>query len=208
MPATPSTKPDRPTASRTGPRADVDTRAAILDAARRSFSENGYAATTLRGVARDAGVDVALIPYYFGAKRDLFTAAMELPVSPAQVIGGVFADGVDTAGPRLVETFLQLWEDPVTGPSFVAMFRSASSDEEARRSLAEFASDEIMGIYAQHLDPKDATVRAGLAASQLVGIVMLRHVLGIEPHASLPRERLVALVGPTVQHYLTGDLDG
>lgn len=151
---------------------------------------------------------MALVPYYFGAKRDLFTAAMELPVQPAELIGGVFAAGVDTAGPRLVETFLGLWEDPETGPAFLAMFRSAASDEDARRTLAEFASDEIIGIYADHLDPSDAVIRAGLAASQLVGMVMLRHVLRIEPHASLPRDRLVALIGPTVQHYLTGNLDG
>lgn len=197
-----------PKATRPGPRSDGDAKARILAEARRSFSENGYAATTLRGVASAAGVDVALVPYYFGAKRDLFTAAMELPLRPAEVIERVFAEGADTAGPKLVETFLRLWEDPVTGPSFLAMFRSAASDEQARRSLAEFASDEILDIYAKHLGPDDAIVRAGLAASQLVGLVMLRHVLRIEPHASLPRDRLVALVGPTVQHYLTGDLDG
>ncbi|KGN34096.1 TetR family transcriptional regulator [Knoellia sinensis KCTC 19936] len=187
----------------------MDTRELILTEARKSFSENGYAATSLRGIARSAGVDVALVPYYFGNKRDLFVAAVEMPVKPAEAIAHAFAEGPEVAGARLVDTFVGIWEDPATGPAFVAMFRSAMTHDDARQALAEFASKEILGLYARGLgdiDPEEARLRAGLAASQLVGMVMLRHVMRIEPHASLTHEQVVALLGPTVQHYLTGDL--
>lgn len=200
-------QPPRRTA-RTGPRTDIDSRGRILDEARRSFSENGYAATTLRGVATAAGVDVALVPYYFGSKQDLFTAAMEVPVRPGELIAQAFAEGAEVAGPRLVDLFLGVWEDPATGPAFLAMFRAAMTQEDARRALAEFASTEILTSYASHLDAEDARLRAGLAASQLIGMAMLRYVLRVEPHASLSRERAVAVLGPTIQRYLTGSLEG
>jgi AcrR family transcriptional regulator len=192
---------------RPGPRgAEADTRASILREARRAFGELGYSATTLRSVAAAAGVDVALIPYYFGSKQELFTTAMDVPVRPREVIADAFALGPDQAGARLVDRFLGLWEDPVTGPAMLAMFRSAAGHEESRRALSEFASAEILRAYAAHLTGADAALRASLAASQLVGVVMLRFVLRVEPVADLPREVLVASLGPTVQRYLTGPL--
>jgi hypothetical protein len=45
-----------------------------------------------------------------------------------------------------------------------------------------------------------------LVASQLIGLVMLRYVLAVEPLASAPAEELVAIYAPTLQRYLTGPL--
>ena len=53
-------------------RANGETRDAILDAAEDLFSKHGFYGVTIREVAREAGVDTALVHYYFGAKRDLF----------------------------------------------------------------------------------------------------------------------------------------
>ena len=181
-------------------------RAAILDVARKSFSDKGYSATTLRAVAQQAGVDVALIPYSFGNKEQLFTAAMDVPVRPHDLIERAFAEGSERAGHRLVELFLDLWEDEVTGPAITTMFRSATSHEDSRRALSEFASTEILAGYAAHLPAPDARRRASLAASQLLGVAMLRYLLRVEPAASMPRAQLVADLGPTVQRYLTGPL--
>lgn len=54
--------------------AGADTRESILDAAEDLFSKHGFYGVTIREVAREAGVDTALVHYYFGAKRDLFDA--------------------------------------------------------------------------------------------------------------------------------------
>jgi AcrR family transcriptional regulator len=51
-----------------------DLRRAILDAAELLFAGHGFYGVTTRQVAAEAGVDTALIHYYFGAKRDLFDA--------------------------------------------------------------------------------------------------------------------------------------
>lgn len=194
-------------ATRPGPRgSDTDTRADILRAARKSFSEKGYRGTTLRGLAHEAGVDVALIGYWFGSKEGLFTATMEVPVQPAALIEAAFADGAEHAGRRLVEMFIDLWEAPETGPAILAMFRSATTHEPSRRALSEFAQTEILGRYAAHLPGRDAHRRAGLAASQLLGMAMLRYLLQVEPFVGASRADLVADLGPTVQRYLTGEL--
>lgn len=49
----------------------------ILDAAERLFAYHGYDAVTLRAVAREADVDLALIGYYFGAKQKLFDTVFQ-----------------------------------------------------------------------------------------------------------------------------------
>src|SRR5919204_863212 len=89
-----------------------DTRATILEAARASFAESGFAGTTIRRVASAAGVDAALVHHYFGTKDDLFLAAMELPVDPRQALAPALADGAEGAGERLLRVFLTLWDDP------------------------------------------------------------------------------------------------
>jgi AcrR family transcriptional regulator len=187
---------------------DANTRQEILESARKAFSENGYSATSLRAIAAGAGVDVALVSYYFGRKAQLFAAAMELPVSPGEVIERAFAEGVDGAGPRLVDLFLGVWEDPASGPAMQALFRGAAAREESRRALSEFAAKEIIQRYAGHVTADQPLRRASLAATQVLGMAILRYVIRAEPVVSLHREDIVADLGQTIQRYLTGPLAG
>src|SRR5215213_5901244 len=96
-----------------GPRQDgVQARESILDAARAQFAQHGYGGATLRAIATDAGVDVALVSYYFGSKSGLFVESLRLPVNPATVVDGLLAQGTDGFGERLVTTLLAVWDDP------------------------------------------------------------------------------------------------
>jgi hypothetical protein len=45
-------------------------------------------------------------------------------------------------------------------------------------------------------------------ASQLVGVVMARYILELEPFKSLPVQQVADTIAPNLQHYLTGDLPG
>ena len=85
------------------------TKDAIIDAATDAFLEQGYTATTIRAVARRAGVDPALVYHYFGDKAALFVATMNLPLDPRQVQVDSGRDGF--SGTKLVEHFLAQWED-------------------------------------------------------------------------------------------------
>ncbi|HEY8472774.1 MAG TPA: TetR family transcriptional regulator [Natronosporangium sp.] len=190
-----------------------DTRAAILAAAREVFAERGYDGASIRAIATSAGVDPALVHHYFGTKEQLFTATIQPPIDPATVIPKVIAAGpVEELGTRLVETFLGVWEHPVSGPAFVAVLRGAFANRVSSRLLREFFAVQILRRALQNLgtimDPAEVPVRANLVASQLFGLAMIRYIFRFEPLASLPREAVIAAVAPNVQRYLTGELAG
>jgi len=183
-----------------------DTRARILGAARVSFGERGLEATTIRDVARRAEVDPALVHHYFGSKQQLFVAAMELPVDFGTVVPGLLEGPRDELGERFVRFLLDLWETPAMRPLILGIIRSATTDPVAAGMLRQDLADGPLLALARAIDRPDAPLRAALAGSQLVGLMMARYVVGVEPLASAPRETIVQTIGPTIQRYLTGDL--
>jgi AcrR family transcriptional regulator len=185
-----------------GPRQDgVQARAAILEAARGQFAEQGYEGATMRGIARDAGVDPALVSYYFGSKSALFVESLRLPVNPADAIAAVLADGTDGLGERLVTRFLQVWDNPASGEPIISVLRSAASRPEL---LREFVERQIVPRFGAGLEGPDAELRATAIASQMLGLAMMRYVLRVEPLASAEPEQVVARIAPTVQRYADG----
>lgn len=186
-----------------------DRRAAILDSARNLFADKGYAGASVRGIARAAGVDPALVHHYFGTKEQVFVAAMQLPVSPGELLPEVLAGDPAQLGERLVRMFLQVWERPDFRAPMLGMLRSAMTGEQGAAMLREFVESALVGRVAAAVggvggvggvDP----LRVQAAAAQLVGVVILRHVIALEPLASATTEEVVALVAPIVQQHLTG----
>jgi AcrR family transcriptional regulator len=185
-----------------GPRQDgVQARQAILDAARKQFSEQGYEGATMRAVARDAGVDPALVSYYFGSKSGLFVESLRLPINPADAIAAVVADGTEDLGVRLVTRFLQVWDNPVSGDPIVRVLRSGASRPEL---LREFIERQIVPRFAQAIGGQDAALRATAIVSQMLGLAFARYVLRVEPLASAPPDEVVALIAPNIQRYVDG----
>jgi AcrR family transcriptional regulator len=180
-------------------------RADILAAARARFGGQGYAATTIRQVAADAGVDPALVHYFFGSKDALFGAVMELPLRPEDIILPALADGLDGAGIRLARRFLEFWEDPEAQPALLAVITSAVAHPESGRVLRELVARELRPAIAAAVDRPDGDLRGVLVGSALIGMVFQRYVLAVEPLASAEPETIVAWLGPTLQRYLTGE---
>jgi AcrR family transcriptional regulator len=179
-----------------------DSRERILLAARARFASHGYDRTRVRDVAADAGVDAALVHYFFKTKDGLFVAAMELPVRPAEVIGPLVAQGVDGLGERMLRTLLAVWDAPANQAALLAIVQGASGHPGAAAALREFISQEIVARVAAVSDP----LRATLVASQIMGLIAARYVARVEPLASLPADEVVPLVAPTLQRYLDGAL--
>jgi AcrR family transcriptional regulator len=193
--------------ARTGRRPGASgTKEAILDAARRAFAEHGYQRATVRGVAELAGVDPALVHHYFGTKQALFVAAVRLPVNPVERLSAVLADDPERVGERMIEVFLSVWDHSANNSPMLALVRSAVGDEQAAAMLREFITEEVLGRIAEELGSPDARLRATLAGSQLIGLMMARYIIRVEPLASAPAAQLAAAVGPTLQRYLTGDI--
>jgi AcrR family transcriptional regulator len=177
------------------------TREAILAAARSSFAARGYDATTIRGVAGQAGVDPALVSHYFGAKDGLFAAMMEIPRPPAEALAEALEGEDGELGRRIVATFLSVW-DSAHGSPLMALLRSATGSERAASLMREFAEREIVGRIARRIGGRHARLRASLVASHMLGLGLSRYVIGIEPAASAPSTTLVDAIGPRIQAYL------
>ena len=182
------------------------TRESILAAARESFGSAGYGGTTIRGVARTARVDPALVHHFFGNKEGLFGAAVELPFDPAAIVSALLAEGVDGLGERVVRTFLTIWDGtPGQGP-MLALLRSAVTDEKAADSLRTFLTRVLMTPLAQAAGQDRQELRANLIASQMIGLAVARYVVRLEPLASAAPDDLAPVLGRTLDRYLTETL--
>jgi AcrR family transcriptional regulator len=188
--------------------AGEDRRGDILAAARAEFGARGFDATTLRGVARAAGVDPRLVHHYFDGKDALFVAAFELPARPQQLLEGVLAPGADGVGGRLVRLFTTVWDSDEGRQRIVALVSAASASAAGARMLREFLAREVFARIVAHIGSDDPELRAALAASQMMGLALARYVVRLEPLASADPDLVVALIGPTIQQYLTGQLPG
>lgn len=186
---------------RTGRRpGTADTRGEIIAAARTIFAEKGFDKATIRGIARAAGVDPALVHHYFETKEGVFVAAMRLPADPSVALPLVLAGPRDQVGERLARFILTLTSDAQRREPVMAMIRTAMSNEQATVMIREFVGEALLGRIATTLDVPPLRVQAAFA--QMFGIVMLRYILEVEPLASVELEELVDLLAPVMQGYL------
>jgi AcrR family transcriptional regulator len=177
----------------------------ILDAARERFMRHGYEGATVRAIAADAGVDVAMVYYFFDNKEGLFTAsALTGPEHPLHQLATLLDEGSEQIGPRLVRRFLEHWEEGGVFEPFLALWRSAAIQPQARKVLHGSLAGPIAERVAAEFGVADAELRVELVASHLAGVAFARYQLKIEPIASTSIDDLVAWLGPTVQRYLTG----
>jgi len=185
-----------------------DTRAAILAAASRRFAEVGYDRASLRAIATDAGVDQKLIAHYFGSKQQLFVTAIGLPIDPGAILPAVLAG--DRAGlpERLAAALVTVLEQPEVHERLTGIVRGAASSPEMARMMREFLTRAVFEPIAASLDVEQPLLRATLVGSQIVGLLMARYVVAVEPLASLPPQALAAAVAPTLERYLVGPLTG
>lgn len=188
--------------ARTGRRpGQTQTRADILAAARKQFAELGYGGATIRGIAAEAGVNPALVHHFFGTKDQVFIAALNIPINPL-VLAETILDGPrEQIGERIVRLFLGLWNDPDIAQTFLALVRSVASSHQVADLLRQFFEKAVLTTVGAELGiPK---LRLTGAASQMMGLALLRHVVGVEPLASATDEEMIELVAPVIQHYFT-----
>ena len=162
-------------------------------------------------MARAAGVDPALVSYYFGSKGDLFGAAVNLRVRASQEIATAISGDLLSAGPRLVRLSLTAWDDDADGATFRSLLQWMATDTRSPEAIQNYATEQVAAPMAEALEQSGLSVaspreRATLAGSQLVGLAMIRYVLRLEPIASASIDHLAEVVGPTIQRYLTGPL--
>ncbi|MEE4490832.1 TetR/AcrR family transcriptional regulator [Streptomyces sp. BE230] len=200
---TPRRSRGRPAGSRSG---ETETRVRILEAARELFASRTYGATTIRAVAAAADVNPALVHHFFGTKRDLFAATVQLPEPLVGQLPGLVAGDMEDIGRYIVRLYLTMWQDPSTARPLAAMVRTGMSDPEAADILKQVLTSTILGPLAAASGRDQPGLRITLAATHLVGLAMGRHILTLQPLTEADVDHLAACVGPAIQHYLTGPL--
>lgn len=183
-----------------------DTRAALVEAARAVFTESGYDGATVRGIAKRAGVDAAMVNHWFGGKEGLFAeAVLRFPFSPKEILAHLLDGPLETLGERIVRRFLTVW-DTADGGVFVALVRSVAGHEQATHVLRDFFIKYVFSGVVSATGADHPELRATLCASQMIGLGMIRYVARFEPLASADIETLVTAIAPNVQRYLTGTI--
>lgn len=180
-----------------GARRSDGTRAAILVAARERFASDGYERATIRAIAADAGIDPSMVMRYYGNKERLFAAAAEFDLQ----LPDVSAIPAAELGTTLARHFLRRWEGDET---LTALLRAAATNEAAADRMRDLFGAQLLPLAARvSPDPSDAPRRAGLVASQMLGLALCRFVLRLPPIVAMPADEAAGWVGPTIQRYLT-----
>ena len=218
----PSRRPGRPANSRRPGRRPSDTprpgrrpganetREAILTAAREAFAAHGYEKATIRGIARAAGVDPALVHHFYGPKEDVFKAAVEAVLGPLAEATEGAGHGGDPAqtGARLASAVVSLWEREPTKSAMLGALRAAVASDTAAKLVRELVQEHAVSVIAASTDQPDAELRANLIGITIIGTALMRHVLEVEPIASLDERRLTAVLAAAFGSYLGAELGG
>ncbi|MCV7065402.1 TetR/AcrR family transcriptional regulator [Mycolicibacterium houstonense] len=176
----------------------------IIEAAREHFMRDGYEQATVRRIAADAGVDVAMVYYFFGNKEGLFTASViDIPEHPLHQLAGLLDEGRDEIGARLIRHFVERWDEGAMFDPLLTVWRSASMQPLARKLLHDTLAGPVAERVAAEFGVDNAELRVELVTVHLLGLAFARYQLKIEPIASVSVDELIAWMGPTVQRYLT-----
>ena len=183
----------------------LDGKARIRKAAVAEFGARGYDGATVRGIADRAGVDPALVHHHFGSKADLFADVVGAPAQPGRLLASALEGDIATAGERIARAAFTPWENPAFRTRGVAVLRAAVGSKRMSALAAGYFSREMVTHIERALGPDpQASQRAGLVVSQVLGVLIARHVLEFGAVREIPLEQLITSVGETLQRYLTG----
>jgi AcrR family transcriptional regulator len=176
-------------------RSSEQTKAVILAAARERFAKSGFERATIRAIAGDANIDPSMVMRYFGNKDQLFAAASDFDLQLPDLSDG----DRDELGARLVTHFMNRWErDEV----LVVLLRSSATNADAAQRMQAMFASQLLPAIAK-INPEAPERRAGLVATQMLGLALCRYVLRLPPVVGMSHDETVSWLGPTVQRYLT-----
>ena len=175
-------------------RSSAETKAVILAAAREKFAESGFERATIRAIAADANIDPSMVMRYFGSKDQLFAAAADFDLQIPDLAGVDRAD----VGARIVDYFMERWE---RDEALVVLLRSSTSNADAAQRMRQIFAGQLAPAIAG-INPVQPERRAGLVATQMLGLALCRYVLRLPPVLEMSHDEVVSWLGPTVQRYI------
>ncbi|UFU04880.1 TetR/AcrR family transcriptional regulator [Ruania halotolerans] len=176
-----------------------DGRDRLLTAARNLFATCGYHGATLRMIAQEAHCDPALIAYHFGSKKELFARAMALSLGPSLVLEKALDGDPTTAPERLAALVIRAWDAPEVRGSLAQLVATGMQHPEVLHAFREYLEREIVSRLGEYFGGRGASERASATITIIIGIIFGRYVIGVEPLRSLPPDRLVDLLTPSLR---------
>jgi len=181
------------------------TRSAILAAARQLLAHKGYQGTTIRAVAEAAGIDPSMVMRYYSSKEGLFAAAVDVDLQ----LPSASRWPRDRIGEMVARHLISRWEGALADDLITMLLRSAGTNQAAVDHLRQVFQRQVLSLVREIAgDGPDAASRAGMVASQVLGVALCRYVIQLPPVVAMDGETLARVLGPVLQHYLLGDLDG
>jgi AcrR family transcriptional regulator len=149
-------------------------------------------------------VDPALVRHYFDSKVALFVESMRPPIDLSTQAERIATGDPDKVGERVIAFFIATWTHPVHGDRVVAMLRAALDHPEVAGFVRKAIVENVIEEVARRVGSTDPAAAAVSAASQVIGLTLLRHAARLEPLASMPPEELVRRFAPVITYHLTG----
>jgi AcrR family transcriptional regulator len=154
----------------------------------------------MRAVGKRAGVDMALVHYFFGTKAKLFSASVELPIEP-QRLAKLLKSSAAGSGEAMVRYYLEHLfverREPIT-----AMLRAGVGDPGCLPALRAMIERTLVTAAAGAMRGEDARLRAELVGAQMLGLFVSRCVVGVEPLASASVDDVVRRLAPAIDSLL------
>ncbi len=164
----------------------VVTRAGLLEAATARFMREGFDGVSLREIAADAGVDVALVARYFGGKDELFAEVLANCPSPDELFEGPLGE----FGRRVARKVIFEPQDSKDLTCVLIMLRSSASPR-ASEVVRKSGEEQFYGPFERYLGGENARVRARLAGAIILGAAIERLISGGD--YGLPPDELEAM---------------
>lgn len=176
------------------------TRAAILEAARLRFGREGYDEVGIRDLARDVGVDAAMVCRYFGSKEDLLAEALN-----ACGDGGRRLMEVDRAdfGRQTAHNLVYEAQSCEKLQGLLIMLR-ASASAKAAEIVERAIAQDFIAPFSAWLGGEEAEVRARLASSVIMGVALSRTLSGGFPSSEADKKATFERLAAILQHCVDG----
>ncbi|MDI6912504.1 hypothetical protein [Nocardioides sp.] len=131
---------------------------------------------------------------------------IDLSFDSRAVMAQLLGSDARRVGERLARLVIEALDDEDQRQRIVGILRAATVEADTARRIRDRVTTGLLEPIAASLGAGNAPLRADLVMSQIVGVALVRYVVGLEDVASATSEEMVSALAPTLQRYLVGDI--
>ncbi len=179
-----------------------EARTRIFNEARAAFAASGYDGASLRTITKAAGVDVALVAYYFGNKDGLFREVVASSCVRGGQIRAALEEARHGAGAEVVGVLGELLGNERCRQVLEAIFRTVLSPDHDEDAMHRQVVEQLRAEYGNVIGGPDSHPGNHIFGALLTGTFVMRHLIPVEPLASVDVDTLTRVLGVQAQEIL------